>query len=568
MIRSLPCIFIGIFILLFLSCNRDVKTIAKVTAVDILRKDNSHLKKDYHAKVEGNRIVWSVDKALLERDVKISFRFEGDTMIPNPSTRFNLQKSIDITVVSDTNHIDKAVFQHYKFQYTSFPKIRKRREKRRKAVKIIPPQPLIIGYFPSWKEYTPTPNSALREVPAWVNHLFIAFAKPEMRYRKGSYSIGRTGLQFHYPSRMNGKLLKNTIKILHAKGIKVLLSIGGGTYCNRLNYHNIHWSEIKALVDDMGFDGIDWDIEPNGSFYSAGNSKNVKFYKDVIRKSRKVFPRRKYILACAPSGVGALGGRLHNDINSPFSYENRNHLTQESDFFLRKNTSKHEANNRISLYGFRSTGHMIPVFKSVGKLLDIVAYQGYNIGTANDRTILYNSYAYYGHRYGFKVAAGVHVPLEGWGPFYHYGRENVAHLASHMMRYRSKRPMDGVMVWHLLREESFRSNLKMSQIWRDLKWKITGGAATSGYEFLHIADLIFKGQTEREVVLNARYYHKDPFLSIKKLKQKKAVPHWDANRYYEKGEIVRFHGCKWEALNYTLGQYPQANKKSGWKLKK
>ncbi|MDC1106365.1 glycosyl hydrolase family 18 protein [Prolixibacteraceae bacterium] len=567
MIRSLSCLLFGIFILLFLSCNRDVKTTAKVTTVQVLKKNNPHLTKDYQARIEKDQIVWSLDKNLLAKDVKISFQFNGDTMSPSPSTLFNLHKDIDITIISDTNHIDKAIFNHYRFKYISSPKIRKRSNKRSKESKTISAQPLIIGYFPSWKEYNPTPNSALREVPSWINHLFIAFAKPEMRYRKGSFSLRNTGLQFHYPSKINGKLLRNTIKILHAKGIKVLLSMGGGTYCNHLNYYNIHWNEIKALVDDMGFDGIDWDIEPNGSFYSIGNKKYVKFYKDVILKSRRIFPRGKYILACAPSGVGALGGRVHNDTQSPFSYQNRNNLTKESDYFLRKNTSKHQANKWISLYGFRSTGHMIPVFKSVGKLIDIVAYQGYNIGTANDRTILYNSYAYYGHSYGFKVAAGVHVPLEGWGPFFHYGRKNVAHLSSHIMRYRSKRPLDGVMVWHLLREESFKSNLKMSQIWRDLKWKISGGGSTCGYEFLNIADQIFKGKEEAEVLKDARYYHKDPFISIQKLKQKKAIPLWDRNRYYSKGDIVRYNGRIWEASNYTLDQYPKANKISGWDMR-
>ena len=95
-----------------------------------------------------------------------------------------------------------------------------------------------------------------------------------------------------------------------------------------------------------------------------------------------------YIIACAPSGVGALGGQTNGDTGSPFAFANRNTLTGETDANLYNATTP---TNGINMFGFSATGHMIPVFTAVGNDIDLVAYQGYNIGASTNRTLMYDA---------------------------------------------------------------------------------------------------------------------------------------------------------------------------------
>ena len=79
-------------------------------------------------------------------------------------------------------------------------------------------------------------------------------------------------------------------------------------------------------------------------------------------------PREEgYLLACAPAGVGALGGQFNNDPSSPNRYDQRNVLTGESDAILFQGM---QPTNGINLFGFGSTGHMIPVIEAVGDEID------------------------------------------------------------------------------------------------------------------------------------------------------------------------------------------------------
>ena len=96
---------------------------------------------------------------------------------------------------------------------------------------------------------------------------------------------------------------------------------------------------------------------------------------------------------------------------------------------------------------------MIPVFKAVGADLDFVAFQGYNTGSASQREIMYDSYAYYANIYGFRVAFGMHVPEEPWGPYYTYTEDKVREYTSYVAeggRHNRAGKGDGVMFWQLL----------------------------------------------------------------------------------------------------------------------
>jgi chitinase len=349
--------------------------------------------------------------------------------------------------------------------------------------------PIVMAYFPSWDEtYADSgKNSKLREVPSYVNMIFLAFAKPDLQYVKGSMDISKTGIEVPY----DGCALKESISVLKAKGTKVVLSVGGETFWTDPNiYSKINYAQIKDLVDDLGLAGIDWDFEPNGSFDTIGNAANVQNFIDFFTKSRAVMPKSSgYILACAPGGAGALGGSNNNDTASPYAYSKRNTLTGESDTNLYKFDVP---TNGINLFGYTSTGHMIPVIKSVGAMIDVIAFQGYNIGASTNRQLMYDSYAYYAEIYGFKVAAGVHYPAEPWGPYYTYNHQNVADLSSHIKNYTSRvGDKDGIMIWELL----------------------LSGSGSSSYSYLNVASKVLNGTAVATAVATANDYKMSPYSS-------------------------------------------------------
>ena len=341
-------------------------------------------------------------------------------------------------------------------------------------------EPIILGYFPSWSESWAAPGqgSKLRDLPDHITHVFLAFARPNLRYQKGSLSLSGTGIQTPY----DGEALKETVSILKAKGTKVILSIGGETYWGSDAAYDINYQMIKDLVDDIGFEGIDWDFEPSGSFATIGEPINVQRFIDFFNKSRAIMPKGEYLIATAPAGVGALGGLNNDDAASPFAYGKRNAVTGESDDKLYRAT---EPNKAISLFGFSATGHFIPVMKAVGDKIDLVAYQGYNSGAASNRKIMYDAYKYYADQYGFNIAAGTHYPDEPWGPWYTFNYSRIADLSGHIA---SQSDNDGIMIWQLL----------------------LGNGSSSAYGYLNVASQVLNGVSQSEAIANAENYTNSP----------------------------------------------------------
>ncbi len=322
--------------------------------------------------------------------------------------------------------------------------------------------PLVVGYFPSWSETYPTSSgSRLRNMPEEVTHIFLSFIKPNMRYTKGSFDIKGVGIEVPY----DGIVLKETVDHLKTKGIKVILSIGGETYWGTDEAYDIDYVAVADFVRDFGFDGIDWDYEPNGGFQTIGEPINVDRFITMIRESRKLLPREEgFLIACAPAGCGALGRSTpyaaNDDADSPYAYSKRAEVT--GDALSNEYNATAAEGYTISLYGFASTGHMIPVFKAVGYDLDFVAFQGYNTGSASQREIMYDSYAYYANIYGFKVAFGMHVPNEPWGPYYNYTEDKVREYATYVAeggRHNRAGKGDGVMFWQLLQSSALDSSI-------------------------------------------------------------------------------------------------------------
>ncbi len=395
-------------------------------------------------------------------------------------------------------------------------------------------EPIILGYFPSWSESWTTTGqgSKLRDIPKHITHVFLAFAKPNLRYQKGSLDITGTGIQTPY----GGETLKESVSILKTKGIKVILSVGGETYWGTNAAYDINYQQIKDLVDDMGFEGIDWDFEPNGSFATIGDPINVQRFIDFFNNSRAIMPKGQYLIACAPAGVGALGGVNNNDPSSPYAFSKRNSVTGESDANLYNATSPNQA---ISLFGFATTGHMIPVMEAVGSKIDLIAYQGYNTGAASNRKIMYDAYKHYANQYGFSIAAGTHYPNEPWGPYYTYTYQSVADLSAHIAANNANN--DGIMIWQLL----------------------LGDTSSSAYGYLHVASHVLNGISQSQAIANAENYPKSPYSGGGDGGGGNGTgcesAQWSAATTYTTGKEAVYQNKLYRAKWWTKGDIPSAN---------
>ncbi|WP_438422665.1 Ig-like domain-containing protein [Aquimarina macrocephali] len=397
-------------------------------------------------------------------------------------------------------------------------------------------EPIVLGYFPSWSESWAGPGqgSKLRDIPEHITHVFLAFAKPNLRYQKGTLDITNTGIQTPY----GGDTLKESVAALKSKGIKVILSVGGETYWGTDAAYDINYQQIKDLVDDMGFEGIDWDFEPNGSFATIGEPINVQRFIDFFTNSRAIMPKGQYLLACAPAGVGALGGANNDDPSSPFAYSKRNTVTGESDTNLFNATSPNQA---ISLFGFATTGHMIPVMEAVGDKIDLIAYQGYNTGAASNRKVMYDAYKHYSNQYGFSIAAGVHYPNEPWGPYYEYTYQNIAELSNHISVNNNSN--DGVMIWQLL----------------------LGNTTSSAYGYLHVASQVLNGVSQSQAIANAENYPESPYSGDGgggTGSGCESAP-WNASATYNTGQEVVHNNKLYRAKWWSKNDNPTSNSGAG-----
>lgn len=131
----------------------------------------------------------------------------------------------------------------------------------------------------------------------------LAFACPNMTYTPGSFA--GTGLQFS----SDFEVVKQAIAILRSKGVKVMLSVGGGSYPFAGMYDNA--KACCAFAKDLGCDGIDLDWEPAG-----GAAEDLLWAGIILKFKEALWPGA--LLSAAVWSVGAAPkevGSLYSGLN-------------------------------------------------------------------------------------------------------------------------------------------------------------------------------------------------------------------------------------------------------------
>jgi len=154
-------------------------------------------------------------------------------------------------------------------------------------------QPAVIGYWQNFNNPAQTPVK-LTDIPAGYTVVSIAFADIAA---DGTVSFHLQGPP--YDTMANGDAaFRADIKALQARGIKVLLSLGGqnGTYpVNNVDQQNRFTQTLEGVIKDYGFDGVDYDFE------SGLTTSNAQYLANTTTILKNDFPR--FYVTIAPETV-------------------------------------------------------------------------------------------------------------------------------------------------------------------------------------------------------------------------------------------------------------------------
>jgi chitinase len=150
-------------------------------------------------------------------------------------------------------------------------------------------------YFDTWaSKWVDNPNNMdLAQIQSPTSIVNLSFVHPTCKYKKDQNTFHGTGLDFS----QDFWVVREAIAILRRKGIKVMLSVGGGAY----------WSDSAvvfqplncvALMNDLGCDGIDLDWEVGEKFDWQ--------LTEAIKNLKPLMPQGKFI-SFAGTGTGAFG---------------------------------------------------------------------------------------------------------------------------------------------------------------------------------------------------------------------------------------------------------------------
>lgn len=265
---------------------------------------------------------------------------------------------------------------------------------------------MIVAYYTTWDApWVSKPEDLnLARIPEkypGVDCVNISFAKPDMEYTYGRFE--GTGLQFS----MEFQVVVGAIKILRAKGVTVMLSIGGGSYWHDPKKYNV--SSCVQLCHDLGCDGIDIDWE--------GHVDRDYELTSAIKETKKASSK---LLSFAGFSTGA-------------------YPPQQGDPFM---------------------GMNIAAMKAVGNLVDWVNIMTYDAGPTYNPCNALDNYRLY---YKGPLNVGYEIGEQAWGGYL----ITVSDVSKWALYYRKENIKNGCFVWRLGKQGN-PSDVEVLKIAKDI----------------------------------------------------------------------------------------------------
>ncbi|CRG97149.1 chitinase, putative [Plasmodium gallinaceum] len=304
---------------------------------------------------------------------------------------------------------------------------------------------IIQGYYPSWVSY----NHNMKDVNPEVNLLYLSFAKLDLSYDDINSIITTPSL---FKSLIGleyigiNEYFNDAMQLRKARpDIIMILSLGGENYQpSSLDAALNSTEKIANLVDELGFDGIDVDYEPNGSFDALNNINQADFFVKFVTKMKEYMCEDK-LISMSHSSNGALScigfhdpTKICLDDNSPY---NANYFQNPS--------VKPELLRGANM---ASAGSAIYIMNNLKDIVDIIFVQTFNYNNTNDPSIiheLYDSYAYYGRKYDYVIIMGFNMMFSD-NPFKPNDKAYVKSIGDTIKKQNKlNKAADGLGLWSL-----------------------------------------------------------------------------------------------------------------------
>jgi len=231
-------------------------------------------------------------------------------------------------------------------------------------------------------------DTELAKINKPIDVVFLSFVQPNAQFVKGSGSFNGTGLQF----AVDFHVVKDAIKILRQKGIRVMLSVGGASYKFESGFNP---KAIGDLVWDLNCDGVDLDWESDQGIRKAHE------FGPIIQAMRGWLGWEK-LVSCAVWSTGAFENT--DPVGNPYR------------------------------------GMNVSSLQTHGKYLNFINVMAYDAGKSYD---VIQAYEAYKKIYSGAINVGFEVGSQGWGDAL-LTTDDVDKVVNYVKNRSSN---DGIFVW-------------------------------------------------------------------------------------------------------------------------
>lgn len=194
-----------------------------------------------------------------------------------------------------------------------------------------------------WDSGTANPKR-LKDLNPKYNLVYIAFAQGK------SGSGGRLALPWNESPRTTKAEFYEDVKALRARGVRVVVSIGGERGHVDLTTHQKRTEALNSLIqmreNEFVFDGIDWDLEPSGA--SLSSNREGMYW---ISKQLKARYGKNFGILMAPQGHLVEYKQLARDLGDDLDFTGIQYYDYPASEQQRINDVMYRSRELVNNYG-------------------------------------------------------------------------------------------------------------------------------------------------------------------------------------------------------------------------
>lgn len=420
---------------------------------------------------------------------------------------------------------------------------------------------LLIGYYHTWNNGG-NPFIKLRDVDKNWDVINISFAEPvSAGSTDGKMQFNISGLTADYTKAD----FKKDVKDLQAQGKKIVLSIGGYEgYFSLTSQSAVDQfvSDIKSIVDEYGFDGIDIDLEQSSVQFESGNDKDINNptspkIVNMIKAIRTICSSYgdDFILSWAPETFYVqLGYSFYGGINQYCDSRAGVYLPMIN--ALRNETSYVHVQlyNSAPITGLDGTSYSMGTKESTVAMCEMLL-KGFHVGAYYTNST--DASTYFAPLRPDQVVIGVPSSVSAAGS----GQIANKDLQSAFTELNNKYPgLRGIMTWSINWDSSQNNNSFAKEngaflaALRNNQEETKQPETTTEEPTTKAPETTEQPTTKAPETTTEKPTTKAPETTTQKPSQ---YPAWDASTIYVRNDYVSYNGHVYRAKWWTKGENPE-----------